>query len=191
MGRLASLKTEPPLRERKMEFHTYPVEGEKILIEGCFRDERLVGGYDWDGRLRKPGVVHLFYVRMLLSDWPLTIEEVEADMEIVPRAMCRDMESSVQAVRGVAIEHGYTREILRRIGSVRGCTHLTHLIVAMGPASLHGYWTNRSTDPLPLPDSVDQLPGYAHLVGSCKIWAPDGRFIREMEKRIASLKGGS
>jgi len=74
MGRLASLKTEHPLRERKMVFHTYPAEDGNILIEGCFRDERLVGGCDWDGKLRRPGVVHLMYVRMLLAGWPLTIE---------------------------------------------------------------------------------------------------------------------
>jgi len=109
-------------------------------------------------------------------------------MDTVPRDICRKMEDSVQAVRGVAIEHGYTKEILRRIGSVRGCTHLTHLIVAMGPASLHGYWTHRSMEPSPMPEAIDDLPGYAHLVGSCSIWAKDGPFIKEMEEKIASLK---
>jgi hypothetical protein len=191
MKRLASLKTGSPLRERKMHFHTYPLESGKILIEGCFRDERFVSGYDWDGKPRKPGVVHLMYVRMLLAGWPLTIEEIEADMEIVPREMCRSMESSVLAVRGLAIEHGYTRQILRRIGSVRGCTHLTHLIVAMGPASLHGYWTHRSMEPRPVPDTIDGLPGYTHLVGSCSIWAQNGPLIQEMNRKIASLKKGT
>ncbi|MFO8090434.1 MAG: DUF2889 domain-containing protein [Desulfatiglandaceae bacterium] len=188
MNRLASLKKTKPLRERKMEFHTYPVENGNILVEGCFRDERLAGGYDWDGKLREPNVVHLMYVRMLLAGWPLTIEEIEADMQIVPREICRSMEDSVQKVRGVQITHGYTRTILSRIGSIRGCTHLTHLIVSMGPAALHGYWTNKMMDPLPIPESIEKLPGYEHLVGSCAIWAKDGPLIQEVKNRLDSMK---
>ncbi|HDR14451.1 MAG TPA: DUF2889 domain-containing protein, partial [Desulfobacteraceae bacterium] len=159
MKRLDSLKKTQPLRERKMEFHTYPVENGNILVEGCFRDERLVGGYDWDGTVRKPGVVHLMYVRMLLAGWPLTIEEIEADMEVVPREICRRMENSVQKVKGLSISHGYTRSVLNCIGSSKGCTHLTHLVVSMGPASLHGYWTQKMVEPRPIPNSIEELPG--------------------------------
>jgi hypothetical protein len=188
MSRLAALKKTKPLRERKMEFHTYPVENGTILVEGCFRDERLAGGYDWDGTLREPTVVHLMYVRMLLGGWPLTIEEIEADMEIVPREICRQMEDSVQKVKGVKITHGYTQTIHNLIGGTRGCTHLTHLIVSMGPASLHGYWTQKMMEPQPIPESIEKLPGYEHLVGSCAIWAKDGQLIQEMKKRLDSLK---
>ena len=44
MIRLKDLIRESPVHERRLEFRTYPLEDDRLIVEGWLRDERLMQG---------------------------------------------------------------------------------------------------------------------------------------------------
>jgi hypothetical protein len=186
MSRLKDLIRNTPVHERRLDFRTYPLENDRLIVEGWLRDEQLVPGYHWNGKPRPTGVVHWMCVRLLVGGWPVTILEAEAEMPDIPHELCPTTLESVKRIVGLAIVSGYSEEVHRRLGGVRGCAHLTHLIVTMGPAALHGYWTQQSRQRRPIPRSLDEFQGLTTLINSCKLWKEDGplmQMIRETLER--------
>jgi hypothetical protein len=178
MSRLKDLIQNTPVHERRLEFRTCPLEDDRLIVEGWLRDERLVPGYHWNGEQRPTGVVHWMCVRLLVGGWPVTIVDAEAEMRDIPHELCPTTLESVKRIVGLSIVSGYSEEVHRRLGGVQGCAHLTHLIVTMGPAALHGYWTQQSRQRRPIPRSLDEFQGLTTLINSCKLWKEDGPLMQ-------------
>jgi hypothetical protein len=175
MSRLKALILGKPIHERRIEMRTYQLENDRLVVEGWLRDERFEAGYHLDGRPRPPGMVHWIVVRMLVGGWPLSILDVEAEMLEVPRELCQTTLEGLKQVIGLSIASGYSKKVAKRLGGAEGCAHLAHLVAAMGPAALHGYWTQRSSRKPTGPRSMDELP-----INSCKLWKPDGPLVQEI-----------
>lgn len=189
MNRLKGLIKGAPVHERGLEIRTYPLEDNRIITEGWLRDERFMPGYDWEGNQWAPGVVHRICVRLLIGGWPLSIVDAEAEMPDVPHELCPATLESVKNVVGMNIVSGYGDQVKERLGGIKGCAHLTHLIVAMGSAALHGYWAHRSRKRGPLPRSLEQIPGFSFVINSCQIWKEGGPLIRMIKERLKKLEG--
>lgn len=184
MNRLKDMIQGGPVHERRLDIRTYPVSGDRLIVEGWLRDERLVDGYHWNGQARSAGPVHGMCVRLLIGGWPVTILDAEAEMPTIPHEDCPTTLESVQKVVGLSIVHGYTDEVRHRLGGIQGCNHLTHLIVVMGTAALHGYWTQYSRNPHPVPRSMDEFQALSTLVNSCRLWSEDGPLLRKIQKQL-------
>jgi hypothetical protein len=184
MGRLKDLIQDAPVHERRLEFRTYPLEDERLIVEGWLKDERLVPGYHWDGGPRPIGTVHWMCVRLLVGGWPLSILDAEAEMPGVPHPLCPTTLESVKKIVGLSIVSGYGEEVHKRLGGVQGCNHLTHLIATMGTAALHGYWTQQSRERLPIPKSLDEFPGLGAVINSCRLWREDGPLMQQIRDTI-------
>jgi hypothetical protein len=181
MSTLKELIQKSPVHERKLEVRTYPLENSQVVVEGWLRDERLVFGFHRDGSPRPPGVVHLMGVRLLLGDFPVTILEAEAEMATIPHELCPTVADSIKKIIGLPIISGFSDEVRKRLGGVEGCSHLMHLVLAMAPAALHGYWAHLSREPQPVPRSFDEIPGLPYLLNSCRLWKEDGPLIRQIK----------
>lgn len=173
-----------PVHNRNIDIKTYPVSDDQVVVEGRLRDDRLTPGYQWNGELREAGAVHWIGLRILVGGWPLTILEAEADMNTVPNDICPTTLDSIENIIGVTITSGYSDEIRRRIGGVKGCAHLTHLLVVMGPAALHGFWSQISRRPRPVPKSLDEFHGLSLLKNSCRLWREGGPLIQRIEEAL-------
>lgn len=173
-----------PVHERRLELHTYAAENDCLIVEGCLHDERLVSGYHWNGAPRESGVVHDMCVRFLIGDWPVTILDAEAEMNNVPHNMCPTTLEGIRRVVGLKIVAGYSDRIRKLFGGVRGCNHLTHLMMVMGTAALHGYWTKHSEKRRPLPRSLEEFDALPQLINSCALWSEDGPIMRELKAEI-------
>jgi hypothetical protein len=186
MSGLKELIKEAPVHERRLELRTYPLEKDQLVVEGWLRDERLVQGYHWNGKPRQPGVVHLMCVRMLIGGWPVTILDAEAEMPEIPHERCPSTLAGIKKIIGLPIVSGYSEMVNHLLGGVRGCNHLTHLIVVMGTAALHGYWTHYSRKRHPIPRSLDEFRGLSNLINSCKLWEEDGPIMDEIRAVLAN-----
>jgi hypothetical protein len=184
MGSLKDLTQNSPVHERNLKITTYPVGEGRVIVEGWLRDERLVKGFHWDGRERSPGVVHWMCVRFLVGGWPVSILDAEAEMRAIPHDLCPTVADSVKRIIGVPIVSGFSSKVRKRMGGVEGCAHLTSLIVAMGPAALHGYWTEQSRRPRPLPRTMEEFPGLQLLTNSCYLWREGGPLLDRVRKTI-------
>jgi hypothetical protein len=192
MAKLKDMIEEEPVHERRLELRTYTLEDKhQVMVEGWLTDQRFVPGYHWNGRERQPGVVHRMCVRLLVGDWPLRVLDAEAEMPGIPHELCRDTEESVKKVVGISIVSGFSEKVRKLIGGVEGCAHLTYLIVAMGPAALHGYWTQRSRRRRPVPKSLDEFSGLSYLLNTCRLWKEDGPMMEMVRDAVANQEKGA
>jgi hypothetical protein len=184
MSTLKELIREAPVHERKLEIRTYPLEEGRVIVEGWLRDERLIFGYHRDGSGRPPGVVHWMGVRLLLGGRPITILEAEAEMPTTPNTLCPTVAETVKKIVGLPVVAGFSDQVRKRLGGVEGCSHMMHLILAMGPAGLHGFWAHQSRKPHPIPKSFEEIEGLPYLINSCQLWSEDGPLIRQIKERF-------
>jgi hypothetical protein len=184
MDRLKKFIQDAPIHERRIEFRTYSIEGDRLIVEGLLRDENFLQGYHWDGEERPTGIIHLMCLRMLLGGWPLTILDAEAEMPEIPHSLCPTTLESVKKIIGMSIVSGYSEEVHKRIGGVQGCAHLTHLIVAMGTAAFHGYMTQQSRELRPIPKSLDEFPALDTVANTCRLWREDGPLMQKIRDAI-------
>jgi hypothetical protein len=187
MSRLKDLIPGPPVHQRRIEIRTVPLDNQQIIVEGWLTDNRLLAGYHWDGRPRPPGVVHRIGVRLRIGDWPPAILEAEADMVDIPHELCSTVADTIQKIVGVSVAAGFSEQVRRRLGGVEGCSHLTHLLLAMGPAILHGFWAQHSRQPRPVPRSKEEIQGLPYLINSCQLWREDGPLLELVDETIARL----
>jgi len=189
MTSIKDLIKDRPVHERRMRIQTFPLEDGRLVVEGWLRDERLIEGYHWNGEKRSSGVIHHLCVRLLVGDWPVTIMDAEAEMPRVPHALCCTTRESVRKLKGMAIVSGYSEKVRHLLGGVKGCNHLTHLVVVMGTAALHGYWTQRSKTRQPIPHSLEEFQGLSNLINSCALWEENGPIIQEIRSILKNRKG--
>lgn len=187
MSTLKDLIHNNPVHERHLEFRSYPLEDDRLIIEGRLRDDRLVPGYHWDGTPISAGIVHNMCVRILVGGMPPSIMDAEAEMVNVPHELCPTTLDSVKRIIGLPIVHGYSEEVHNRLGGVKGCAHLTHLIVTMGTAAIHGRFALHTKKMRPIPRSLDELPELSTVVRSCKLWDEDGPLLRHIQKTMEKL----
>ncbi|MBW2708301.1 MAG: DUF2889 domain-containing protein [Deltaproteobacteria bacterium] len=184
MASLKDLIKGAPVHERKLTLHSYPLEDGRLIIEGWLRDERLVDGYHWNGVPRDPGVVHWMCIRFLVGDWPLTILDAEGEMPDVPHKLCPSTLEGIKRVVGLKIVAGYSDKVRGIFGGVLGCSHLTHLMMVMGAAALHGYWTQHSRERQPIPRSLAEFESLPQLIDSCALWDKDGPIMKDLKASI-------
>jgi hypothetical protein len=105
-------------------------------------------------------------------------------MPHVPREDCRETMESVKKVIGLEIRSGFGERVHRLVGGVKGCAHLTHLLIVLAQEAIHGYWTHNSRNPEPLPRSFEDIDGLDYLVNSCSLWRENGPIVREIKAAI-------
>ena len=188
MSRLKNLIQNAPVHRRKIEIQTYPVKDDQIIVEGLLEDKQMVHGYRWDGRPRSPGTIHHICARLRVGDWPLSILDAEAEMTSVPHDLCPTTLDAMNRIIGLQIVSGYSEKIHDLIGGDQSCAHLVHLITVMGPAALHGYWTQRCRNPQPFPTSFEQLSNLNAVINTCRLWRENGPLVQDIKKTLQKKK---
>ncbi|MBF0528865.1 MAG: DUF2889 domain-containing protein [Deltaproteobacteria bacterium] len=184
MTSIKDLITGPPIHQRHIEIRTYPASNDQVVVEGWLKDERLISGYRLSGEPLPSGIIHWMCIRLLVGDRPPTILDAEAEMPGIPHELCEETRDSVKKVIGLPIVSGYSEKIHALLGGVAGCAHLTHLLVVLGPAAIHGVWTKSSQQSRPRPEKIEEIPGLRYLVNSCRLWAEDGVFMRQLKNSL-------
>jgi hypothetical protein len=62
-----------PIHSRMLDFKTYPLDEERVIVAGKLKDERLLPFYDEAGQLAKGGVIHEMLLYLLIGGMPLII----------------------------------------------------------------------------------------------------------------------
>jgi hypothetical protein len=169
---------------RDISITTHPADDDSIILEGVLVDRRLKDYFLFTGERRSAGVIHHMIIRLLLKGPQLEILEVEVEMPGIPREECGELIECLRPIVGLTITAGFTSRVKELVGGVKGCFHLLTLLLAMAPAGVQGYWSNRMTKPMdrnsiPRQDRIKFLP-----VNSCGVWRADGPFVRRMKKEL-------
>ncbi len=82
--------------------------------------------------------VHHMVVRLTVDD-DLVVQKAEASTEAAPYNLCGDITHAIATLEGVAIVSGWRKEVIRRMGGIKGCTHITDLVT--GPVAVTAHQT--------------------------------------------------
>jgi len=183
MSKLEELRKER-IHARTIRIESFLVDDERVVVEGSLDDERMMEIYTRTNQVLGPGPVHGMKVRMLVGEIPPKILDIEAEMPEVPMEECPEAKANIKKLVGLTLTYGYSREVKKLLGGVKGCVHLTSLILAMGPAALHGWNNNNRRRPAPAEFGSFMLE---YIKNSCWVWREDGEKyqgeVEEMKKR--------
>lgn len=130
----------------------------RIQVEGFFRDDGLydieasltdVKDHDFtllSGVRRAGDPVHLMRVRLTL-DTEFNIVEAEACLDAVPYAgYCDTIGPAYKKLVGLNLVRGFRRTVGEMFADVRGCTHLSELLLSLPTAAIQASVSVRRSD---------------------------------------------
>lgn len=127
------------LHTRKIQCRGYKRDDGLWDIEGRIVDEKTYSFDNVDrGGVAAGEPVHHMEIRLTLDD-DLVVQKAEASTEVSPYGICGEINSSFSALEGLAIKPGWRRDVIKRLGGVKGCVHITDLVT--GPLAVTAHQT--------------------------------------------------
>ncbi len=105
-----------------------------------------------------------------------------------PREECTEVLPWIRKLEGLEIAPGYSMKVKRIIGGVKGCAHLTSLVIAMGESAVQGYWTAYVAETRKTALSEQTIRKF---INTCHLWKEDGPIIRELREISGGAKGSA
>jgi Protein of unknown function (DUF2889) len=158
-----------PLHRRSIQYEAFDA-GETMLVVGTLRDTR-----PWAEDGQSILIVHDMDLRVEVSVDDLTITKASAEMRTFPHVECPGITEAFAGLAGLSVTRGYTREVQKRFGGPKGCTHLEQLARSLGPVVVQAI-TSRRALALSLSESEHLLSGAGSpwARDSCHVWAEGG-----------------
>jgi len=173
-------RADPARREvaaRRIEMKTVEQDAETLVIEGELRDDRFKDFTGFEGSTIPAGRFHTIRARLTVSLTDMRIEDIDVGFQDVPHDECRELRDTYRSLIVLSIASGFTRSVLERVGGTKGCAHLTHLIITMGPAFVQAAFTYQTRAEAPTPPTPEQVRKY--FTDSCSVWRAAGRYARK------------
>ena len=166
---------------REISIRTSDLGNHKILVEGSLIDHRY--------RLR-PGeipeesaLVHHMVIQLRVKGPGMLIEQAEATMPYHPREECPEVLPWIRKLEGLEIAPGYSMKVKKVIGGVKGCAHLTSLVIAMGESAVQGYWAAYVAERRKIGLREQTIRKF---INTCHLWKEDGPIVKELRESSES-----
>ena len=120
-------------------------------------------------------------IDLLVEGTELKIKDIKVKIPGAPhKEICREMENSLDEIKGLNIAPGFTSKVKKIAGGIKGCVHLTTLLLSMAPAAVQGYWifearTDHRSDNPPLDTEK-------YLIDTCWAWRKVGPLAKSLKK---------
>ncbi len=166
---------------RTIDITCYEDSSDSIIVQGELKDTRLCPYYLVTGERKDPGILHNMKVSMRVSGNTLQISDIHVEMPHYPREECIESNIHIQKLNGLSITKGFTKAVKDTIGGIKGCTHVTNLILAMAPAAVQGFWANKAQKPV-TKEFANQGSMSHYLIDTCYVWRKDGPMIKKLSE---------
>jgi hypothetical protein len=164
---------------REISMRTSDLGAHTILVEGSLIDRR------YRARLTEVSeeseLVHHMVIQLKVKGPGMLIEQAEAAMPHHPREECPEVLPWIRKLEGLEIAPGYSMKVKKIVGGVKGCAHLTSLVIAMGESAVQGYWTAyvAETGKTGLPEQTIKK-----FINTCHLWKEDGPIVKEIRENL-------
>jgi hypothetical protein len=167
----------PLLHERAYHVRAYQRPEGSLLLRGSVRDTKPPGFIVEDDT--EPITIHHMVIELTVDPGTQVITVVDVVMETYPHTVCPRIIDHYDQLVGLSIGRGYISKVRELFGGPRGCTHVTALLLAMGPVVAQSLWSLRANANIAGPRRLTDAERAAMLsvnIGSCHVWAADGEF---------------
>jgi len=168
------------IHNRNLDISSHIVDDEHILITGELKEKNLITIYERSGERIEPNIFHHMKIQLLIKISELKIVDLNVKMPGTPHDdLCREMKNSLEGIKGLVISPGFTSKIKKIAGGVKGCVHLTTLLLSMAPAALQGYWIFESRKEQRNEEPKFEIEKY--LIDTCWAWRKDGPLVKDLK----------
>ena len=168
------------IHQRSYETEAFDEGDGRMRVRGRLIDNKPQGLCLSDGN---DLVIHDMCIDLLVDPSTFTIIAVENEMMVRPYSNCEMILPNYQALVGLSITRGYSKQVKKLFGGPNGCSHMGALLQAMGPVAIQASWSlvnlhkplesrlNNSDDP----EDIDRR--LRLNMNSCHVWHEDGEHI--------------
>jgi hypothetical protein len=168
------------IHNRNIDISSYIVDEEHILIAGELKEKNLITVYKSSGELIEPNIFHHMQIQLLVKSAELKIMDIYVKIPGAPHDdICREMENSLAEIKGLNIMPGFTSKVKKIAGGVKGCVHLTTLLLSMASSALQGYWIFEARNKDRNENSVLDVEKF--LIDTCWAWRKDGSLAKKFK----------
>jgi hypothetical protein len=162
---------------REILIRTFDLGDHYILVEGSLVDHGY--GARHNDASEESNLVHHMFVQLKVKGPGMVIELAEAKMPHHPRQECPEVLPWIRKLEGLDIASGYAIKVKRAIGGVRGCAHLTSLVIAMGESAVQGYWADYGAERERKSTHEQTIKKF---INTCHLWKEDGPIIKRLRE---------
>ena len=166
---------------REISMRTSDLGDHTILVEGSLIDHRY-----WSREKEaseESELVHHMVIQLKVKGPGMLIEKAEATMPHHPRKECPEVLPWIRNLEGLKIAPGYSMKVKRIIGGIKGCAHLTSLVIAMGESAVQGYWAAYGAEKVK-PGLREQT--IKKFINTCHLWKEDGPIVKGLRETLES-----
>lgn len=164
-----------PIHTRAIECRSYVRDDGLVDIEGHLTD---VKSYAFDneyrGEIKAGEPLHDMWIRITV-DGDFVIREVATAMDGTPFAVCPAILPAFDKLKGIGIGPGWSRQIRKRLGGVRGCTHMVDLLRPLATVAFHTVQWSRAAPKQP---GGGEKPPARLPLNTCHAWSSEGEVVR-------------
>jgi len=166
---------------RELSIRTSDLGDHTILVEGSLIDHRYRSRHD--GTSEGSALVHHMVIQLRVKGPGMLIEQAEATMPYYPREECPEVLPWIRKLEGLEIAPGYSAKVKKTIGGVKGCAHLTSLVIAMGESAVQGYWAAYVAEKRKIGLREQTIKKF---INTCHLWKEDGPIVKELREALKS-----
>ncbi|MCJ1887047.1 DUF2889 domain-containing protein [Pseudomonas sp. LA21] len=166
------------LHVRQIVCKGYRRQDQLFEFEGSLHDRKT---YDSSLPFREIAAgeaVHSMQMTMVLDE-ALVIREIRGTTGSAPTPYCYEIDGAYAALQGLSIAQGFRANALERIGSEKGCTHLTDLLWSLATTAIQTTATLKY-DAARKEQENNPATKPHWIVGTCHAYRADGDVVRIM-----------
>ncbi len=111
---------------------------------------------------------HDMWLRVTIDE-TFKVHEVHAAMDATPFSICPKIATAFAKLEGTQIGPGWRAECKKRLGGIKGCTHLNELLPVIATTAFQSLW--------PFNDADRLAQGIELMLDTCHAWSKDGEVV--------------
>ncbi len=163
---------------REIKMQTFRLGSNCVLVEGRLIDRGHPVRDTKHPKKRQP--IHEMVIRWRVKGPEMLIEEASATMPHHPSRECPAILPVIRNLEGLRIAPGFTIKVKKAIGGIKGCAHVTSLVLAMAEETIQGHWAayieGRKKKGLSERD-------IKNLINTCHLWREEGPIVKALRKQ--------
>jgi hypothetical protein len=164
---------------REISMRTFDLGDHTVLVEGTLLDHQ--NRPKQNKTPQKPKLLHHMVIRLKVKGPGMLIEQAEALMPQHPREECPEVLPWIRNLEGLRIVPGFTMKVKKVIGGIRGCAHLTSLIISMGESAVQGYWAAYGEEKGDMNLRKQTVQAF---VNTCYLWRENGPIVKSLRETL-------
>ena len=168
-----------PLHRRQIDITGYIRDDGLWDIEGHLLDTKA---YDtdsrWRGDMPAGTPIHEMWIRLTLDD-DMVIQACKCVFDNHPFPTCPNAAPNFDNIAGIKIGIGWMREVRRRVGGTRGCTHVIEMLAQVGTTAFQTFVAKRRVKGEDADNAFTGKKGKPFMIDSCHAMASDGPVVQK------------